>query len=383
MHCRIDIKSLSLGIMMICTCCSNMSSYPASTSTIQALPTQRINTDLSTEQPTIQPTATIDIIQNKQCASEFTSINHEETSATLTAYALLDNLSLPTETLPEKLLNHQIGGDGTSGYAFTHYRMLDNGCTFWIINEYYDDNMRLWLLKLEKSTGQWNFQEIEGASNFMGMSRGINHYFIQRHINPSAGDFIVLSNNLEEFQIVPGYLHNSFKDDLIVFTPNSIHFAPTHPTEIALYDPSTKKTTTLLPTTPDPTLWLAFEDELEKVYSKLREDGWCQRNNHYCDPKYFTRYFYNVTVNNKTDSLAFIAEFVGDGFYAGPYELSDGTVLTIENQNVVYIFRNVHELDKLEYKELKWDDVGRYVDKDEVLSNLLEGEVLEIIFSVH
>jgi hypothetical protein len=176
--------------------------------------------------------------------------------------------------------------------------------------------------------------------------------------------------------ILEGYVQAVYDDDIIIYTPNEVHFAPTHPSEIGIYNPFTQETKIILPQNPLPPLWSKYVNELGGVYTQLMADGWCARNNHHCKPEWFTRYFGNVTVNSTTDSLAFFAYFEG----RGPYELSNGQVISIENQVVVYIYRGVHSTNQLDYREFDIKELEQAHGEDFELAELLEKETIDQLF---
>lgn len=314
-----------------------------------------------------------------KCSSTFTALPiEEELLQAQNLSTLIANLNLPTDTLPSDILNQQVVKKTENGHSFFIYEILDNGCTLWLVD---DTSSKLHLLKFDKNSRKWSNQVIDGyLGQFIEIKETKNFYLIDTHINPSAGMTVILSQDMKTSHILEGYIQAVYDDDLMIYGPNNIHFAPTHPTKIGIYNPFTQETKTILPQNLDPPLWAAHVEKMNTIYEQLITDDWCARNNHHCKPEWFTRYFGGVTVNSTTDSLAFFAHFVGEGPYAGPYELSNGQIISIEAQTVVYVFREIHSTNQLDYREFDVIELEQIYGEDFELAKLLEKETMDQLF---
>lgn len=324
-----------------------------------------------------------------KCSSAFSILPIDNSlQQSQTIYDVLTMLNFPVETLPSDILNHRVVEKTEDGRTYTGYTMLENDCAF-LLAYYYpfkETPSRLYLLKFDKNSQSWSYQSIEyslitGTNSVQSIKTTNNFYLIYLHINPSAGLTIIISPDMKTYHILKGYIAAVYDDDLMIYSPNQVHFASTHPSEIGIYNPFTQEAKIILPQTPAPPLWSARVDEMRWIYEQLEADNWCARNNHNCEPELFTRYFQNVTVNSGTDSLAFVADFIGTGQYDGPpHELSDGKIINVEGQRVLYIFRGIHSANSLEYREIDLKQLEQKRGENFNLTDLLKKEILERLF---
>jgi hypothetical protein len=132
---------------------------------------------------------------------------------------------------------------------------------------------------------------------------------IDTHINPSAGCVLLLDAGLRFKAALPGWLLGRVRNQLIV-EGNMMHFAPTSPGSLGIFDPEGKQ---LIPIYPN------ADDERRREFSKLLEDhlpsqSWCQEFNNPCDPKNFTTGITNVTVEAARNAFSFEATMSAEGF---------------------------------------------------------------------
>ncbi len=313
------------------------------------------------------------------CSSTFTTLPIDDSLQPQTLATLLTtNLDLPTETLPPKILKHQVVKEIENGQTISVYEMLDNECTLWLVYYLFDERPEsLYLLKYDKNLQTWSYQAINGyLGQFMDIRATKNFYLIRAHINPSAGSTVIVPQDMASYHILTGFIGEVYDDNLIIYHPNQIHFAPTHPNEIGIYNPFTQEIKTILPRKPNPRLWSEYVNKMGEVYEQLIADEWCVRNNHHCKPEWFTRYFGNITVNSTSDSLIFIAHFDS----GAPYELLNGQTIQIEDQKVVYIYRGIHSTDQLDYREFELNGLEQIYGEDFEIAELLEQEILDQLF---
>ena len=70
---------------------------------------------------------------------------------------------------------------------------------------------------------------------------------LDTHINPSAGCLLVVSPDFKLEASLFGWLVGRLGTDLLIYERSQVHFAPVHPTEIAVYDLRTKRDGTIFP----------------------------------------------------------------------------------------------------------------------------------------
>jgi len=105
-------------------------------------------------------------------------------------------------------------------------------------------------------------------------------FFVQTHLNPSAGCLVILSEDLAVKKALWGGYLAAFRSGLLVFNRNQIHFAPTHPMEMAIYDLQRDVESDLYPPPADP-FRAAF---IEKLRAAKPGEDWCREHNSHCDP---------------------------------------------------------------------------------------------------
>jgi hypothetical protein len=132
---------------------------------------------------------------------------------------------------------------------------------------------------------------------------------IDTHISPSAGCVLLLSPDLELKAVLPGTLFGRLGNQLIV-AGNTIHFAPTHPGTLGVFDPALKQLTPIYPAAGDQRR-IAFSKRLQ---AHLPSPAWCREFNNACDPKNFTTDIFNVKVDVPRSAFSFDAAMRPQGF---------------------------------------------------------------------
>jgi len=132
---------------------------------------------------------------------------------------------------------------------------------------------------------------------------------IDTHINPSAGCVLLLGGDLHFKAALPGWLLGRVGNQLII-EGNMMHFAPTSPESLGIFDPERKQ---LIPIYP------GADDAKRREFSKLLQEhlpseSWCQEFNNPCDPKNFTTGITNVKVDAVRNAFSFEATMSANGF---------------------------------------------------------------------
>ena len=254
---------------------------------------------------------------------------------------------------------------------------------------YFDDgsghiNAPLLLEMLNKKTHKWAHKEINlsalDAGSIGGIVRTKNGYYLYAHMNPSAGTTIILSPSLEFRGTVLGWFLGDFADGSVAYANSMVHFAPTHPGRVSIYNPATKIDREIYPMKPYQAIRRAHISKVKAAYDKLGEE-WFRTHNHHGDPELFSNYIDNdkAAANDATDSLVFIASYDNIETVADPDK--NASSCRDSFMDVLYVYRKVHAEGKTEYREMLLDDVKKEFG-DVPLLSLLEPKMLRTIFEV-
>ncbi len=221
-------------------------------------------------------------------------------------------------TLESLLHEHQVPVTGLSEQerqqAITSYAVSKDGPIFLVA--YYDYDGSQWLPSLmhvfrfdtttgHASRGVLRRNEISIDSRFgeiskipetcLGSALHISEenglIAIDTHINPSVGCVLLLDSDLRFKAALPGWVLGRVANQLII-EGNMMHFAPTSPESLGVFDPVKKQFTPIYP---------AAGDERRRGFSKLLREhlpsrAWCLKFNNPCDPDNFTTSITDVAV---------------------------------------------------------------------------------------
>lgn len=81
---------------------------------------------------------------------------------------------------------------------------------------------------------------------------------IETLLNPSAGRALVFSQDLKLEGTLFGWLIGRLTNDELIYERSEVHFAPVHPTELALYDARAKRESAIFPRKPYQAVWRAM-----------------------------------------------------------------------------------------------------------------------------
>lgn len=204
------------------------------------------------------------------------------------------------------------------------------------------------------------------------------YIYFNGHINPSAGCTMVVTRDLEFQGTFYGWVVGQFKNELVIYEHSEIHFAPTHYVELSLYDPIHHTSRKIYPLKPYQSVRAAYIAKVKAVYEaccpKVLPDktigmpgaGCSPRfGNHHCDPELFDNHLAgDVLTKDDTDSLVFSTVFSDE---------------TKEQPEVVYIFRNVSNKEKMQYREFLLEDlITRYGKRP--LTDFLVPDILSALW---
>jgi hypothetical protein len=226
---------------------------------------------------------------------------------------------------------------------------------------------------LGKAETRWQDIDVPCLGSVMNISTIGGRYFLDTHINPSAGCVLILSREMKLEASLYGWLVGRFGTETVIYHRSQIHFAPVHPAEIALYDLRTRRDVTLFPPKPESPVRQARTRQLQNFYMDNRE--WCNKHNDPCDPAYFDSALQGeVAANENEQALAFVVSY-------GQIQLVQEDVQKPSGPgDVLYVYRGVGDAAKMEYREILIDDPKAplgYLS----LQDLVQPEVLQKIFS--
>jgi hypothetical protein len=275
----------------------------------------------------------------------------------------------------------------------TSYAILGNPRAF-LIAYYWDDgsgilNQPLRLGHFNKTSGQWNSVALRSEDNTatdvdcLGSVAAIHavadSFYLDIHINPSAGCLRVVSEDLMVRASLYGWFLAAFDDGTVLYHNSQVHFAPTHPTEISLYDPASNLNVMVYPAKPAPPIRAAHVRRVRQAYS---DEAWCREHNHHCDPELFdSRLAGEVVANSATRSLAFVLALDNSILWTDA-ERAQGSAAdgTPEFTNVLYVYKLGNTAGSFEFRELLLSDFQTRFG-DVPLSKALEPDILREMFS--
>ena len=268
---------------------------------------------------------------------------------------------------------------------------LDDASQY-VIAYYVDDgsgliNSPLLLDRYDRKSGEWKSATLQAASAKPGSQEAVDacfgavlsveasggRLFLHTHINPSAGCVLIVSSELKLEASLDGWLVGQLGEGKLIYQRSEVHFAPVHPTELALYDLRTKHDVTIFPPKPESAIRKARAAQLAEFYQANKD--WCTKNDDPCDPESFdSELGEKVATNEAEAALAFLISYEQIQLVQGDVQKPSGP------KDVLYVYRGANEEAKMEYREMLLAEAkARYGATN--LQSLLQPEVLEKIFA--
>ena len=254
------------------------------------------------------------------------------------------------------------------------YGFEDADDVFWVAYYWKDEfegdwlPARLHVLLLDKTTGAWRQRTLEkeslprsaltpeglGIGSVLRLHHGPRYLYLDTHYNPSAGGLIVLTRDLEPEAVLWGWFLFALPGGGVVYHRSQVHFAPTHPLELGLYDPVMGSDRVFYPSKPYDAPRLAFIGKMKGAYDSFGDD-WCRRNNHHCDPEQFTSSWRDAwSVDLETGTAAFLVEF-GDSFKRS----SSHPDTSVPPSRIVVVCRGVATPSRMTCTEIEWAPLAK------------------------
>jgi hypothetical protein len=295
------------------------------------------------------------------------------------------------KTLRETLAAEGISVEGKSlaniDKRITSGATLKNADEF-LIAYYLDDgsgllNPPLYLHRLDRKTNIWTsatLGEIGSSADtpdsvcygaVLDIGSFLDRYILETHINPSAGCVLIVSHELKFRTVLYGWVLGHFDDGTIIFHRNQIHFATVHPAEIAVYQEKNRKDFTFFPPKAETPVREVLTAELRDFYHTHQD--YCAKANDPCDPMEFDSSLTGqIAVDEHSHAAAFSISYELQGYGQDEKKPSGPNA-------VVYVYRNLDDVNKIECRELLSADVkARFGDIS--LQKLVEPAQLEMIF---
>ncbi len=290
------------------------------------------------------------------------------------------------ETLRDTLREHSVPLAGRLASELdrriTSYAVLDSPADF-AIAYYVNDGSGLLrppllVLHYERVPQRWHSTAIRKVSilprpgldglclgSALRIERQGGFWFVDTHINPSAGCLLVLSPRLELKKALYGWAVGWFRSGRVIMHHSEVHFAPTHPMELSIYDPRTGALTKIYPPQRDP-----LRAEFAGRIAAVLDENWCREHNHHCDPRLFDSDCRELVVSDRSQAFAFAAYFDASSY--GPK--ADETIGTLD---VVYVYRlGPHGIEHRAFEVS--EDEGR--NAKQMLQKLVEPQSLRQLF---
>ena len=286
--------------------------------------------------------------------------------------------SIPSDTAPIPRLYSPVTG----------YAVLNDSRQFFIAYYLAGENEELhfplFLSRLDKRTGGWRKAELKDIrvsipdetssrtrtdyclGSVLRVQEKEDHYYLDLHVNPSAGCLLILKQDFTVENLLPGW-DVAFLKGAVLWERNMIHFAPTHPAQLWLYEVATGRSERVYPQTRDP-LREDFKHRLADVIDRNK----CRKYNWSCNPDQFGSDIEAVEVSNQTAAFAVRVGFSTDGFLTREEAEDSGAWYDDE---YVYIYR----LQPFDWRAVSIYDLKPSVGTDS-LKELLTPEKLRVIF---
>src|SRR5215472_319244 len=244
-------------------------------------------------------------------------------------------------------------------------------------------NPPLFVDRFDKKNKQWQSAALPDAQtkspsiddncfgSIMNIKASGGRLFLDTHINPSAGCLLVLSSDLKLDASLYGWLMGQLGADLFIYQRSEVHFAPVHPTEIALYDLRSSRDEAIFPPKALTVIRQARTAHLREFYKSNAE--WCQKNNDPCDPESFDSSLEGeVATSDSESAAAFLISYEQIQLVEGNLQKPSGP------KDVLYVYRRLDDPAKMEFREMLLSDAKTQFG-DVPLQNLLQPETLKNI----
>jgi len=308
----------------------------------------------------------------RRSPSQSSTAPKDPTLAQVLAAAGLTPSATDVKDLDNTITSYTAIPDDRNTYFIAYYWSLPSGRL--------EDPLRV--LSFNRQTEEWKSAQLTLGGDEIGYSECVgsvlrahslpNAFLLDTHINPSAGCLLILDRNFAFRNALFGWYLAAMGDTRIIFHRSEVHFAAVHPAELALYDLKTNRETPLFPRKPFQRIRSNYIANLREFYRTHEE--WCNEKNDPCDPESVDSSLRgDIAVNQREHALAFVISYDRFKDVEGPVQKPE------DPGDVVYVYRDVDDEAKLDYREILLSDVERRFGKLS-LPRLLEPVALQEIF---
>jgi hypothetical protein len=293
------------------------------------------------------------------------------------------------QTLRDALAAKQVVIEGASlpnlEKKITSGAQLDDANQF-VIAYYLDDgsgllNPPLYLDRFDRKNNTWESGALgkagseEAASPCFGSVLDItslsDQFILETHINPSAGCALIVSRGLKLEATLDGWVLGHFEDGTIVYHRSQVHFATVHPARIAVYSEHTRKDFTIFPPQTESPVRARLTAALRDFFQTHQD--YCVKANDPCDPAEFDSALAGkIALDGREHAIAFVISYELQGYGQDQSKPSGPSQVT-------YVYRNVNDEAKVEYRELLPEDLKAQFG-DISLQELIEPDRLDVLF---
>ena len=158
-------------------------------------------------------------------------------------------------------------------------------------------------------------------------------FYISIELSPSSGCQLVVSADLKLNTVLSGWPVAGFSSGAVFLQGSMMHFQPTHPLRLSLFDPQDATSTPIYPPPSDP-LRAAY---IKRLRAEISQSDRCKGENCESDPEQFESDLDvgSIAVDEKTGSFAFVVKFSPVGFL--PFQRLKNSPEWYEE--VVYFYR--------------------------------------------
>lgn len=185
------------------------------------------------------------------------------------------------------------------------------------------DPNSLQIMRYDKQAKAWTRAELAGfktevlpgfVTSCLGAAGGVEKFgelfYVSIELSPSAVCQLVVSDDLKLRTVLSGWPVAHFPSGAVVLRGSMVHFAPTHPLRMSLFDPQKAVAVSIYPPVADQ-LRSAY---INRLRAQLPQADRCQGENCASDPAQFDGDLGSIAVDEKTGSLAFVVKFSPIGF---------------------------------------------------------------------
>lgn len=251
------------------------------------------------------------------------------------------------------------------------------------------------IARFDKLKQTWTTAEFSGYSDLqteilpgltapcMGAVGGLQKagalFYLSIDLSPSAACTVALSSDLRLQKVFSGWIVANFANGTVLLEGSTVHFAPTHPLRLSLFNPSDSSIKSLYPVEKDP-LRARY---IERLRTEIVPGDRCEGENCEWNPERFDDELANtcessrcrpaIAVNNVTGSLAFTVQFSSIGFLRFDKEKDSPKW----GEWVVFVYRLFDG--RVEYREFPASDM-QTVFAVTSLDELLQVDMLKRVF---